>query len=62
MMKKILAAVALMVAALAVSAGPAAADPGPGGTNPAKVCAPGQHGNPHPGFRPPACEPHHGEK
>jgi hypothetical protein len=62
MVKKLFAAVALMVAALAVSVGPAVADPGPGGTNPGFVCAPGQHGNPHPGFRPPACEPGTGSK
>jgi hypothetical protein len=62
MVKKMFAVLGLTVMAVAGTAGVAAADPGPGGTNPGFVCAPGQHGNPHPGFKPPACEPHHGAK
>jgi hypothetical protein len=59
---KMMAAAAAAVGVLLSTAGVAVADPGPGGTNPAKVCAPGQQGNPEPGFRPPACEPGTGSK
>jgi hypothetical protein len=59
LMRPFLAALAAVGAVLALAV-PASADPGPGGTNPGYVCAPGQQGNPEPGFRPPACYPHHG--
>jgi Spy/CpxP family protein refolding chaperone len=45
--KRILAAIALAMALGAVSATAAAAQ-GP-------ECSPGQHGNPHPGFKPGPC-------
>lgn len=66
--KKILAVTAVAAGVLALGASPVLADPGPGGSGPgeAKVCAPGQHANsgqlPEPGFKPPACDPGHGEK
>ena len=41
-------ALALAIAALAVTLGAPAASAGPN-------CSPGQHGNPHPGFKPGSC-------
>lgn len=61
-MKRILAVFAIAVGLIVTAATPASADPEPGGNNPAYVCAPGQQGNPHPGFKPPACDPGTGNK
>jgi hypothetical protein len=66
MVKKMFAVLGLAVMAVAGTAGVASADPGPGGSGPAKVCAPGQHAGsgqlPWPGFKPPACLPGTGSK
>ena len=51
-MKKFVAGVVLVAASLVSTVGIAsAAPPGPGD----KQCVPGQHGNPHPGFKAGAC-------
>jgi hypothetical protein len=50
MIKRLLAT-AMVAGALVATAAPAFADPPP----PPKVCAPGQHGNPQPGFKPGSC-------
>jgi hypothetical protein len=50
---KIIAAVAAGLFAAAGLAAPAGANPGPGESH---SCAPGQHGNGDPAFKPPACD------
>jgi hypothetical protein len=51
-MKKAFAAIAVTVGLVLGASGVAGADaPGPGD----KQCVPGQHGNPHPGFKAGAC-------
>jgi hypothetical protein len=51
--KTIAAAVAALAAVLTVGAAAASANPGPGNSF---ACAPGQQGNPAPGFKPAACD------
>lgn len=52
MMKKVIAALLFASTAIVAGAGVASADqPGPGD----KQCVPGQHGNPHPGFKAGVC-------
>lgn len=51
-MRKAIAGIAVVLSVLGSSAGvAAAAKPGPGD----KQCVPGQHGNPHPGFKAGVC-------
>jgi hypothetical protein len=56
MITRLLTALAIVGAVLALAGAPAQADPGPGNG----PCAPGQHANsgqlPEPGWKPPACE------
>lgn len=50
--RRVLAALAVVIGVMGGSTLTAAAEkPGPGD----KRCAPGQHGNPHPGFKPGGC-------
>jgi hypothetical protein len=53
MIKRIVIVVAVVGAIFGGTAAPAFAEPpGPGD----KQCVPGQHGNPHPGFKAGACD------
>jgi Spy/CpxP family protein refolding chaperone len=53
MLKRLLIVAALAGAVISGAAAPAVADqPGPGD----KQCVPGQHGNPHPGFKAGVCK------
>jgi hypothetical protein len=58
-MKRLLAVLAVAGALLAVSGAPVLSEPN-GATS--KPCAPGQQGNPEPGFRPPSCWPGTGQR
>jgi hypothetical protein len=50
--RRVLAALVVTIGVMGGTSLTAAADqPGPG----SKQCAPGQHGNPHPGFKPGGC-------
>jgi hypothetical protein len=52
-MKRAIATIALSVFTVGFGASVADAVPGPGNSN---QCAPGQHGNDDPGFKPGACD------